>query len=62
LALKHRLKTWDAVHVASALEVSADVLFTTDDGLLPLDVAVEQLKIEEPYIFGAPTLFDDQEI
>jgi predicted nucleic acid-binding protein len=60
LAVQHGLKTWDAVHLASALEVSADVLFTTDKGLLPLDAAIERLKIEEPYISGGPNLFDPQ--
>ncbi|WP_307849009.1 PIN domain-containing protein [Micromonospora sp. U56] len=52
----YRLGNYDAIHLASAVEASADVLMTWDKKLLRARY-VDGVWIEEPYEIGAPGLF-----
>lgn len=58
LAQLHRLRTWDAVHLASAVIGRADVLMTLDTDF-PLDSEVEGVWVTKPYRLGKPDLFDN---
>lgn len=58
LALKHSLKTWDAVHLASAVRFDADVLLTTDTRLLSV-ARVGRLEVKPPYDPAGSHLFSD---
>lgn len=59
LALRHGMKNYDAIHLAHAVMAGADVLMTSDEGF-PRDTDVEGVWVCEPYIWGDPTLFDEQ--
>ncbi|TDU89186.1 putative nucleic acid-binding protein [Kribbella voronezhensis] len=56
LAQKYRLKTWDAVHLASAIVGGAEVLMTLDTDF-PLDTDVEGVWVCKPYQLGGHHLF-----
>lgn len=56
LALNHSLKTWDAVHLASAVRFDADVMLTTDAKLLGIG-RVGRLEITTPYDPNGSHLF-----
>ena len=56
LTLEHALKTWDAVHLASAVRFDADVMLTTDTKLLGIG-KVGRLDIKVPYDPGGAHLF-----
>lgn len=58
LALRHGMKNYDAIHLAHAVVAGADVLMTSDEGF-PLESEVDGVWVCEPYIWGDPTLFDE---
>lgn len=51
------LRGADAVHMASAIRASCDVLMTWDTGF-PLGKTVDAVKVREPFVFGQLTLDD----
>ena len=52
------LKTWDAVHLASAVVGQADVFMTLDLADFPMDSDVEGVWVTKPYQLDGPNLFD----
>lgn len=56
-AHQYSLKNSDAVHVASAVEASADVLMTSDKGFKLGRREIDGVWIDEPYTPGDPRLF-----
>jgi predicted nucleic acid-binding protein len=52
----YRLKNYDAVHLASAVEVGAEVLMSYD-GDFPKRTTVDGVWIDDPYEPGDPALF-----
>ncbi|WP_327047010.1 PIN domain-containing protein [Microbispora sp. NBC_01189] len=56
IAYTYRLKTPDAIHVASAIHAGAEVLFTRD-GQMRGRGRIEGVLICEPYEIGEPTIF-----
>lgn len=61
LTVAHHLRTWDAVHLASAIVGGAEVLMTIDNDF-PLDTMVEGVWVCKPYHLGDPNLFTVDEI
>jgi predicted nucleic acid-binding protein len=59
---EYTMKTWDAVHLATAVAGRCDVLFALD-GRFPLDVVVDGTLVSRPYDLDGPHLFnvDDEE-
>lgn len=57
LGLSHGLRTWDAVHLASAVQADAEVFFTYDAGF-PLESCVRGVWCDKPYAPGGPDLFN----
>jgi predicted nucleic acid-binding protein len=60
LALRHRMKNYDAIHLAHAIMAEAEVLMTTDKGF-PLETEVDGVWVGKPYYWGPATLFDDRD-
>ncbi|WP_284746461.1 type II toxin-antitoxin system VapC family toxin [Amycolatopsis sp. RTGN1] len=58
LHLIKQYKLGDAIHIASALEASVDVLFTFDEDDFPIGTKVGAVWVDLPYLPGEPTLFD----
>jgi predicted nucleic acid-binding protein len=58
LALRHRMKNYDAIRLAHAIMAEAEVLMTTDNGF-PLETEVDGVWVGKPYYWGPATLFDD---
>jgi predicted nucleic acid-binding protein len=56
IAYKYQLRNPDAVHVASAASVGAEVLFTSDRQMVSRG-RIDGVYICEPYEIGGPTLF-----
>jgi predicted nucleic acid-binding protein len=50
-AQQHGLKNYDAIHLASAVDASADVLMTTDKGF-PIGQSVDGVWVDQPYAPG----------
>lgn len=61
LAARHHLKGRDAVHLASALRMRVDHLFTHDGQMLKVGRKYPPLAVERPTMVWTPT-FDDTEI
>lgn len=58
LAYERRLKNYDAIHLASAIEADADVLMTTDTDDFPCGTLVQGVWVDKPYMPGDPVLFN----
>lgn len=56
LAVQHRLKNCDAVHLATAVAAEVDVMFTLDNGF-PLGKSIDSVWVDRPYLPGGPNLF-----
>lgn len=54
------LSTWDAIHLATAVEQGADVLFAVDGRLTP-DTDVDGVWISHPFDLEEPNLFNQQD-
>ena len=52
----HRLRNYDAIHLASAVEARADVLMTWDRDF-PHGQTIDGVWIDVPYEPGEPSLF-----
>lgn len=57
IGLTHRLKTWDAVQFASALQSEAEVFFTLDGDDFPIGEYLESVWVDRPYLPGEDDLF-----
>ncbi|WP_433263298.1 type II toxin-antitoxin system VapC family toxin [Micromonospora vinacea] len=56
LAHQYRLKNFDAIHVASAVEADANVFMSADKDF-PQGQLIEGVWVDEPYEPGDPPLF-----
>jgi predicted nucleic acid-binding protein len=57
LGMERGLKTYDAIHLASAIEAEADVLMTNDTKF-PVGTFVQGVWVDKPYAPGDPLLFN----
>ncbi|MFU8849418.1 type II toxin-antitoxin system VapC family toxin [Micromonospora sp. SL1-18] len=57
LGYEHRLKGFDAAHLASAVEAAVDVFMSTDTDFGRVR-RIEGVWVDKPYAPGDPTLFD----
>lgn len=55
LGLREHLRTWDAIHLAAALTVEADVMFTYDSSDFKTPRIIDGIWCGEPYV-TSPTL------
>ncbi len=60
LHLTKQYEAADAIHVASAIEAAADVLFTLDEDDFPIGTRVGDVWVDLPYLPGGPSLFDEE--
>ncbi|WP_409186737.1 type II toxin-antitoxin system VapC family toxin [Amycolatopsis sp. VS8301801F10] len=58
LHLTKQYRSGDAIHLASAVEAGADVLFTLDNDDFQIGQRVNGVWIDNPYLPGDPNLFD----
>lgn len=58
LARTYKLPAIDAVHLASAIRASCEVLMTWDKTDFPIGATIDGVKLAEPYLFGQMRLDD----
>ena len=59
LSRAHRFRGADAIHLASAIRASCDVLMTWNKNDFPIGQTVEGVDVREPFLFGQVTLEDE---
>lgn len=59
LSREHRLRGADAIHLASAVRASCQLLMTWNKNDFPIGRTVEGVEVREPFLFGQRRL-DDQ--
>lgn len=59
LSRAHRLRGADAIHLASAIRASCDVLMTWNKNDFPIGQTVDGVDVREPFLFGQATLEDE---
>lgn len=59
LSRVHRLRGADAIHLASAIRATCDVLMTWNKKDFPIGQTVDGVEIRDPFLFGQAT-FDDE--
>jgi predicted nucleic acid-binding protein len=60
LSREHRLRGADAIHLASAVRASCDVLMTWNKNDFPIGQNVLGVDVREPFLFGQGNLEDAQ--
>lgn len=60
LSREHRLRGADAIHLASAIRASCDVLMTWNKNDFPVGENVLGVAVREPFLFGQGNLDDAQ--
>ena len=59
LSREWRLRGADAIHLASAVRASCDVLMTWNKNDFPIGETVEGVDVREPFLFGQGSLDDE---
>lgn len=59
LSREHRLRGPDAIHLASAIRASCDVLMTWNKNDFPVGQTVEGVEVRAPFQFGQASLADE---
>lgn len=59
LSREYRLRGADAIHLASAIRASCDVLMTWNKNDFPIGQTVEGVDVRVPFLFGQATLEDE---
>lgn len=59
LSRAQRLRGPDAIHLASAIRASCDVLMTWNKNDFPVGETVEGVEVREPFLFGQANLADE---
>ncbi len=58
LSRAYRLRGADAIHLASAVRASCDVLMTWNKNDFPIGEVVDEVDVREPFLFGQRRLDD----